>query len=147
MTLTSPCHHSVTLEVNPKHNSTPYPNENEQSTEMLDIVGEPPHCRAESKPGTQELHEAQKQAKPTSGVRSQVCGCPGIGHKGVLGAGHMGVSEKSMQWCPDDISTSLDVHCTTKTGFFKVIFGGSTEASPVSANCQPPPSSLYPDVM
>lgn len=68
---------------------------------MLDTVGEPHHCNAEAKAGTQEhrlsagfhVHEGQKQAKLTSGVRSQVYGCPGIRHKGVLGAGYMGGSE------------------------------------------------------
>lgn len=86
----------------PKHNSILFPNENEQSTDILSNVGES-HNYKESKPGTQEhglpvgfhVHEGQKQAKLTDGVRSQVHGCPGMGHEGVLGADYMGVSENS----------------------------------------------------
>lgn len=69
----------------------------------MNNVGESHNYRIESKPGTRQHrlpvgvheHEGQKQVKLMDGVGSQVHGCPGMGHEGVLGADYLGVSENS----------------------------------------------------
>ena len=127
---------------------------NEQSTEILNNVGECHNYSVESKPGTEEhrlpvgfhVHERQKQAKLITGVRSQVHGCPGMGHEGVLGADYLGVSENSPSGTLM-IFVLLWMYIILQKHFLKkkVILSGNIEDKPKSANCQSP-SSLYPDV-